>query len=312
MKKETPLIESFADIDRIASEKGPKTLAVLAPEDEEFMLAIKRGSREGIVRPVLIGNREKMAAVAGKVGFDITGIEKIFEEDRQSIADLGISRLFAGSVDIVSKGQIPTSYVYRSIIQAKSRTKDRRTISVISLWEIPGVDRLIIFTDTGVNINPNFRAKVNIIRNAVHFSNLLGYTKPRIGIISGERGIGESMESWRDAMRLREVAMSGDLGICEIVEATSFIKMFLGERKTLENYEDIDMTKLPEILLVPNLDTGNILVKLDFFLDVKRRSLVSTSKGPVIIPSRSDHSDSISGELALGVVAADRIKDGTN
>ena len=72
------------------------------------------------------------------------------------------------------------------------------------------------------------------------------------------------------------------------------------------------MAKLPEILLVPNLDTGNILVKLDFFLDVNRRSLVSTSKGPVIIPSRSDYSDSISGELALGVVAADRIKNGTN
>ncbi|MBW2651283.1 MAG: phosphate butyryltransferase [Deltaproteobacteria bacterium] len=312
MKKELPLIRSFADIDRIASEQGPKTLAVLAPEDEEFMLAIKRSTREGIVRPVLIGNKEKMAAVADRVAFDISDIEKIFEEDRQSITDLGVSRLFAGSVDIVSKGQIPTSYVYRSVIQAKSRIKDRRTISVISLWEIPGVDRLIILTDTGVNIDPNFRAKMNIIKNAVHFSNLLGYAKPRIGIISGERGIGEPMGSWQDATRLREAAMSGDLGICEVVEATSFIEMFLGKGETLKNYEDIDMTKLPEILLVPNLDTGNILVKLDFFLDVNRRSLVSTSKGPVIIPSRSDHSESISGALALGVVAADRIKNGTN
>ena len=312
MKKEIPLIRSFADIDRIASEKGPKTLAVLAPEDEEFMRAIKRSSHEKIIRPVLIGNKERMESVADKVEFDISRIEKIFEEDRQSIADLGISRLFAGTVDIISKGQIPTSYVYRSVIQAKSRIKDRRTISVISLWEIPGVDRLIIFTDTGVNIDPSFHAKVNIIRNAVHFSNLLGYARPRVGIISGERGIGESMRSWQDATRLREAALSGDLGICEVVEATSFMEMVLGKSNTLEDYEYIDMTKLPDILLVPNLDTGNILVKLDFFIDVNRRSLVSTSKGPVIIPSRSDDRDSIAGQLALGVVAADRIKNGTN
>ncbi len=310
MEHDNGMIRSFSDIDRIAGEKGPKKLAVLAPEDEEFMNAIKLCTLKGIVEPVLIGNRERIERVADAVEFDIGSIATIFEEDRQTIANRGTALCFSGEVDIACKGQIPTAYVYRSIIRENARAGGSRTISVISLWEIPGLNRLIALTDTGVNIRPDGEAKAEILRSAVSFFHLFGYPKPRIAALTGKRGIDGTLASYRDMITLRERATAGDLGVCEILEETSFSEIFLGKEGSFVNFDDARLERLPDIILIPHLDTGNILVKLDFFLDVIRRSLVMTVKGPVIIPSRSDLCDRIAGELALGVVAAERIKGG--
>jgi phosphate butyryltransferase len=306
------MISTLEQVTRLAKEKGPKKLAVLAPEDSEFMLAVKKSRDAGYIDPILIGDREKMKKVADEVEFDISAVEQIPEIDRQAVANLGTAMLFSGDVDMESKGQIPTSYIYRSIIKEESRAGTGRTISVISLWDIPELNRFTSFTDTGVNIHPDHKAKVAVINNAVFLFHTLGYPKPRISVLSGQRDIGGTLPSYEDGKRLKEMAAAGEFGECEIVEGTSFADFFLDRGGPLKSYRDIDLSNLPEILLVPSLDTGNILCKLDFFLDVHRRSLVMTSKGPALIPSRSDFCDSIMGEIAMGVVVASRLREGVN
>lgn len=306
------MIRTLEDVSRLAKEKGPKKLAVLAPEDSEFMLAVKKSSEAGYIEPVLIGNQEIIKKVAAEVEFDIGAVEQIFEEDRQAIANLGTAMLFSGDVDMSSKGQIPTSYIYRSIIREEAALGTGRTISVISLWEIPELKRFTSFTDTGVNIHPDYKAKAAVIKNAVFLFHVLGYTKPRISILSGQRAMGATLDSYKDGELLKKAAAQGEFGECEVVDATSFHDFILGPGGRLTNYDNLDLSNIPEILLVPSLDTGNILCKLDFFLDVHRRSLVMTSKGPALIPSRSDFSDSIVGEIAMGVVVADRLQEGGN
>jgi phosphate acetyltransferase len=218
--------------------------------------------------------------------------------------------LFAGDVDMAGKGQIPTAYIYRAIIREEAKAGTGRTISVVSLWEIPERKSFTAFTDTGVNIRPDLKAKVEVVKNAVFVFHVLGYPRPRIAVLSGKREIGGSPASFKDAAALRKMADAGDFGECEIIAATSFAEIFSGTAGAPQNAAQIDISRLPEILLVPNLDTGNILCKLDFFLPVHRRSLVMTSGGPFIIPSRSDFCDSILGEIAMGVVVADRMKGG--
>jgi phosphotransacetylase len=304
------MIRSFRDMDRMASEKGPKKLVVLAPEDEEFMLAVKKSADEGCTEPILIGDREKMERLAGQVHYDISTVEKIYEKNRQTIADLGIAMLFSGEVDIAGKGQIPTAYIYRAIIREESKIGEGKLVSVVSLWDIEGLDHLTCFTDTGVNITPDYRAKVEITRNAVFLFHLLGYPKPKICVLSGRREIGGEIPSSRDALELKIAADSGEFGPCEVTEATSFLDLFCPGEKAFHLGEiDVGRADFPHIMLVPNLVTGNILVKLDFALkNVRRRSLVMSSRGPVIIPSRSDFQDSILGEIAAGVTVAEQIK----
>jgi phosphotransacetylase len=302
------MIKSLDDFSRIAREKGPKKLAVLAPEDEDFMLAVKTSWQKGFIEPVLIGNTEKMKRVAEKVEFNIGGFEKIVGDERQAIADLGLNMLFSGKTAIVSKGQIPTSYIYRSIIREENRAGSGMTVSVVTFWEVPGLDHLVAFTDTGVSIKPDFKTKAEILKNALFVYRLLGYQKPRIAVLSGQREIGGTLDSYRDFELLRKAALAGDFGECEIVDATSFTEIFLGVRGRPVDYGSMNVERMPHILLVPCLDTGNIICKLDFFLDVTRCSLVATSRGPVCIPARSDTSDNIVEQLAMCVVVVDRMK----
>jgi len=302
------MIRSLTDFSRIAKEKGPKRLAVLAPEDEEFMRAVKVSWEMGYIEPVLIGNEKKMAQVAEKVAFNISGFEKIPELEQQAISDLGIRMLFSGALPIASKGQIPTSYIYRSIIREEAKAGSGMTVSVVTFWEIPGMDHLVAFTDTGVNIQPDVEAKAEIIKNAVFVYHLMGYPKPKIAVLSGRREVGGKLASYRDYKTLKKAAAAGDFGSCEVIDATSFTEIFLGDRNRMIDYSRIRGEEMPHILLVPCLDTGNVICKLDFFLDVTRSSLVATSRGPVCIPARSDFSDNIVQQLAMCVVLADRME----
>jgi phosphate butyryltransferase len=304
------MIRTLEDVSRLAQQKGPKKLAVLAPEDGEFMLAVKKAWEARYIDPVLIGDPQKIKRVANETAFDISGIELISETDRQAVANLGTAMLFAGDVDMAGKGQIPTAYIYRAIIKEETKAGTGRTISVVSLWEIPELNRFTSFTDTGVNIRPDLKAKVEVVKNAVFVFQILGYARPRIAVLSGKREIGGLPASYADGVALRRMADAGDFGECEIIAATSFAEIFTVPTGGLKPDNRIDLSRLPEILLVPNLDTGNILCKLDFFLPVHRRSLVMTSAGPFIIPSRSDFCDSILGEIAMGVVVAERLKGG--
>lgn len=300
------MIRSLEDVTRFARGKGPKKLAVLAPEDGEFMVSVKHARDAGYIEPVLIGDPELMRRVADESDFDMDGVEVIAERDRQAVADRGTAMLFAGDVDMAGKGQIPTAFIYRAIIREEVRAGSGRTISVVSLWELPEHKRFMAFADTGVNIRPNLAAKEEILKNAVFFFHILGYDRPRVVILSGKRPIGDVPLSFTDGEVLRAKAREDAFGDCDVLPASSFAEIFTSAGEEQRN----DMSKLPEILLVPNLDTGNVLCKFDFFLPVNRRSLVFTSRGPFIIPSRSDLRDSIFGEIEMGVVVADRMKGG--
>ena len=302
------MIRSLSDFTRLAKEKGPKRMAVLAPEDEEFMLAVKKSWEFGYIEPVLIGNDKKIAQVAEKVALNLAPFQKISGDDHQGISDLGIRMLFSGEAPIAGKGQIPTSYIYRSIIREEARAGSGMTVSVVTFWEVPGIDHLVAFTDTGVNIKPDLKAKGEIIKNAVFVYHLLGYPKPKIAVLSGQREIGGELSSYTDYKALRKSAAAGDFGSCEIVEATSFTDIFMGGRDRRIDYSRMSGEEMPHILLVPCLDTGNIICKLDFFLNVNRSSLVATSRGPVCIPARSDFSENIVQQIAMSVVLADRME----
>jgi phosphate butyryltransferase len=304
------MIRSLQDIADLARQKGPVRVAVLAPEDEEFMLAVKMSWQKGFVEPVLIGCRERIEQVSEKVGFDTSRFEVIPNNSPQSIADLGIGMVFSGETPIASKGQIPTSYIYRSIIREEAKAGSGMNVSVISFWDVPGLDHLVAFTDTGVNIRPDAKTKLEILKNALFVYRLLGCSKPQIAVLSGQRPIGGTIPSYHDFELIRKAADSGDLGECELTEATSFTEIFVGKGKRIADCDNLNLERMPHILLVPCLDTGNILCKLDFFLNVSRCSLVATSRGPICIPARSDPADSIVEQLALCVVVADRMRSG--
>ena len=161
-----------------------------------------------------------------------------------------------------------------------------------------------MITDTGVNIRPNASAKKAIIINAVNVMKLLGYQNPRVAVLSAYNGINTMLDSFSDARELQAEMSTGYLDDMELVEAVSLAELILRRDAYHKENNRIDVNRLPHVLIVPHLDAGNIFSKLDFMLDVTRRSFVYTARGPVIIPSRSDTHEYTIGEVAMGVVVS--------
>lgn len=302
------MIKDFNEIDTLASQIKPLRLAALAADEEEFLRTIKVAYENHYIEPCIIGDLAKIQKTAELIDFNISSIEIIHETDPQSIADKGIDMLFTGKTDIPIKGHIPTSFIYRSIIQHEKALGEKTTISVNTIWDIAGMNHLVSITDTGVSIAPSYETKKNIITDAVRLMNLFGYEKPRVLILSAYTGLTRMLDSYSEARTLQEEAAQGNFGNCEIVEETSLAGIFVDKGSRLDDLEKLDLGSIPHVIVVPHLDAGNILSKLDFVLNITRRSVVLTSHGPVIIPSRSDTHDLIVGEIALGVVIAHLLK----
>jgi phosphate butyryltransferase len=296
------MIKDFAEIDSLTSQMPPLRLVALSADEREFLLTLKIACERGYITPVIVGGGEKLKRTADEITLDLSQIEIIETKDPQAIADTGISMFFNGDVDIAMKGHIPTAFVYRSIIRQEKAIGRKGNIAVNTFWDIPGAGHLVTITDTGVSIRPDLQTKREIIRDAVDLMHLFGYPRPRVLVLSAQSLSDESPRSLQDALALREDAARGRLGECEVLPATTLWGAMAPRDEIDEEPFRVDTGKTPHIFVVPHLDAGNILSKLDFILDVTRRSIVMTSKGPVIIPSRSDIHPTLVGEVALGAV----------
>lgn len=295
---EWPVLNNIAEIDAEALRVGPLRIAFLAPEDPCFMEGIRLATGKKLVEPVFIGREQYMKKAADEIGFEIGGFERIYLDDLQEIADKGLEMMYANDVDSMSKGQMSTNYVYRAIIQGEKKKGGQKLIAVTALWEIVPLNRFVILTDPGANIEPDARAKAEIVRIAASLLRILGHRKARVLALSAAREIDDSLRSRLDVEGIRAVLKeNGDDHI--VVESGCISDLFSAEPENM-----------PNILLVPHLVAGNSLVKLDFGLDVRRRAVVLTSRGPVLTPSRADTAGHLVDEISLVVAVAARFRRG--
>ncbi len=289
------MISSLSEIEELAEAAEPVVTAVIAPEDREFMLAVKDAHERFFIEPVLIGHRAVIEKAASKIGYDLDSTRIIEVVDRQEIANLAMDMLASGEVGMVSKGQISTSYIYRAIIAKMKARKEKAIISVQTFWDIKGCDHLVLLTDPGTNISPDDREKEAILNNALQVMPLLGYTNPEVlELASDSANLKDKQSSLQFAQK---PAIKDNKDSYILLETQVLKKLLLGEHGHF-----VDLNRLPHILLVPDLNTGNIIAKLDFFIkDIVRVSCSYTSMGPVLLPSRADVAEGIMREFIFGV-----------
>ncbi|NIA19668.1 MAG: hypothetical protein GWP07_04460, partial [Xanthomonadaceae bacterium] len=260
-----------------------------------FMLAVKKAQEELLIAPVLLGNPRLISRAAGKVGLNYQPDDVVEIKDRQEVADRALQMLYQGDVQMVSKGQIPTSYIYRSIIRKKREVGEGAIVSVITVWDIKNCDHLVLLTDAGANIAPNEAQKLEIVDNAINAARVLGCFNPRVTELLSDPANLQLKSDLGQGIKTPTIRNYSER--YNLTDATSLKDLV---------FTDVDgqlnLNNLPNILLLPDLNTGNVVVKLDFFIkDITRVSFSHTERGPVLLPSRADMADSIYRELVFGV-----------
>jgi len=291
------MYRNFEEILTKAKERGPCRVSILFPDDPDIVRVAVNGIREGLIKPVLVGHYNRIKAIAQEANLPLNEIEIREEEDPQEAANLCLDMAKKGEVSFVVKGNILTTYLYKALIKITKKFSPDQIPCTLCFHHIPGLEKIFVITDGGVNIHPDLETKKKILANAISVLQRVGCYRPRIMILAAPRILDETSSYSKDADILRGLSLGGDLGQYDIDVAKNLHEAFPDRSIRTETF--------PDVFLVPNIEAGNILVKSIDHLGIGIRQCVTVGAGIfVLTPSRSDGYEARMMNLSLGIVLA--------
>jgi phosphate acetyltransferase len=280
---------------------APAPCAVAYPCDESSLRGAAEAGEMGLLRPILVGPKAKIDAVAKKFGLDISGYEIVEAPDSEAAAEAAVRLAREGKAEMLMKGSLHTDELMAAVVRRETGLRTSRRISQCFIMDVPAIDRAVVVTDGAVNIFPTLEDKQHIIQNAIDLMRALGREQPKVAILSAMETINPKVPSTIEAAAL-----------CKMAERGQITGGVLDGPLALDNAIDLQAAKIKkidspvagqaDILVVPDLEAGNMLAKsLSFMADADAAGIVLGARVPIILTSRAD---SVMTRLASCAVAA--------
>ncbi|MBI5189197.1 MAG: phosphate butyryltransferase [Nitrospirae bacterium] len=299
------LMLRVAEVNRCAP---PPRVAVCAAGDDNSLIAMEQARAAGLAEPVLVGEAAVIRDMLAGLGInpDTHEIHDVSGQDDQASACVELVR--AGGADIIMKGMIPTSTFLHPIFRKDTGLAAGGFISHVGVLEVPGFDRLIIQTDGGINIAPDFEMKKGIIMNAVFVARLLGVERPRVALLSASEKVHPRIQSTVDARDL--VLWARDNVPDADVEGPMALDLAISPEAVASKGMAGIVAGHADILVASNIEMGNVIYKaLRYFAHAEGAGIVVGATAPIILTSRSDPPRERLNSLALAVLYRSRIGD---
>lgn len=292
-------IKSLNDIISIAKKKETRRLAVAAAADKPVLEAVKNAYNEGIIIPVLVGNKEEIEKICKEIDFDLKGIY-IYEENNPALSSVkAVNLIREGKADILMKGLVSTAPLLKAVLDKENGLRKAATLSHFALIESPYYHKLIGVTDAAMNIAPEFIEKVNIINNSVEVFHRLGIKNPKVAIIGPLEVVNPKIESTTHAAMLTVMNQRGQIQGCTVdgpFAIDNAVSKEAAEHKGIVS----DVAGDADILVAPDLNSGNVLYKTLMFMGGSTSAaVIMGAKVPVVLTSRADTDKSKMMSIAL-------------
>lgn len=297
-------ITSFDAMIEAARQIGPVPIAVAAAHDPEVLKAIDQAQREGMVEATLVGDWPAIEAYVAQTGIDLSHTNVIHEPDPQQAARQVIDLARDGQAEVVVKGQLKTAVLLSAALNRHVGIRGRGLLSHVCIFELPGMERLIYLSDSGVMVYPNVYQKLEIINNVVAVAHLFGVAEPKVAILAASETVHPKIPASIDALALAKMA---EQGWVEGAVVDGPLGMDLAISARIAQLEDCDssIAGQADVLIVPNVEAGNIVAKgLLYFAHARMAGLVVGGQVPIIINSRADTAETRYLSLAMAVVLA--------
>ena len=294
------MLKNIDELINEAKKTKPLRLAVVAAGDEVVVDSIKKAAKEGIVEPILIGEQGKIEEIVADKGLTDKVIVMGTDSKKES-AHKAMEFIQKGEADYPMKGHISTSIILKALLDKQYGLRGDNILSLVTLIYLENEKRFVILTDGGMNISPSLEDKVDLINNAAHMAKAIGIDKPKAAVLAAVEAVNPSMEATLDAAALSKMSDRGQIS-AEVDGPLAFdnaISKKAAEHKGIDSKVAGDA----DILLVPDIEAGNVLYKsLVFYGNQPSASVVLGAKVPLVITSRADSSATKFNSIALGKI----------
>lgn len=300
-----PVPQTFDDVLDAIKPYPKKRVAVAVGQDDAVLEAVSRAEEENVADCILVGDSDKIRAAADAVKADLSKADIVDEKDVHKAARAAVAMVSSGECHIAMKGKLHTDDFLRAILDRDVGLRSGRLLSHVFLLEVAlPVKRLIFVTDGAMNILPNFEEKAQIVTNAVGLARLFGIDQPKVAALAGVELVNPKMPATQDAAVLTLMSHRKQFE-AGVVEGPLALDLAVSEAAARTKGVDNPVAGKADILLMPSLEAGNIMVKCFSHLAGGRTAgLILGAKAPIVLTSRSDSSESKFHSIACAVYAA--------
>ena len=266
------------------------------------MESVHKAVQHNLINPIFIGNESEIKKHAEKLKWDISKYKIIDEKDENSTASIATKLASEGKAKIIVKGHIHTDVLIKAIIKRDLNLIGKKRLSHVWHMTLTADDKPFIITDGVVNVLPKLEVKMHILRNAVDFANKIGISRPKVSVLSATEEILESVPSSIEADLITKRAKEENIN-ADVFGPLAFDNSVSKKSAAIKKIKN-EVAGSADILLVPNVESGNALVKMMiYFMSACAAGVVLGGKAPVVITSRSDGAEARLASIAAAVVA---------
>ena len=286
----------------VAKKTGTVTAAIVNAGEIFPMESVHKAVQHNLIIPTFIGDENEIKKYADKLKWDISKYEIINEKDGNSTAPIAAKLASEDKVKIIVKGHIHTDVLMKAVLKRDLNLIGKKRLSHVWHMTLDKNDKPFIITDGVVNVLPKLEVKMHILRNAVYFANKIGISRPKVAVLSATEEILESVPSSIEADKITKRAKEENIN-ADVFGPLAFDNSVSKKSAAIKKIKN-DVSGNTDILLVPNVEAGNALVKMMiYFMGACAAGVVLGGKAPVVITSRSDEAEARLASIAAAVVS---------
>jgi phosphotransacetylase len=282
----------------------PVPTAVAHPCDRSALAGALEARDDGLITPILVGPTGKIREAARTAGIDVGRTEIVDAPHSHASAAKAVELIRQGRAELLMKGSLHTDELLSAVVARETGLRTGRRVSHVFLMDVPTYHKVLIVTDAAINIAPTLEDKIDICQNAVDLAISLGVTEPKVAILAAVETVTSKMPATVEAAALCKMADRGQITGAILDGPLAFDNAISRAAADIKGIRS-PVAGDPDILLVPDLEAGNMLAKqLSFLANADSAGLVLGARTPIILTSRADSVRSRIASCAVAVLAA--------
>ncbi len=287
-----------------ANAKPAVRTAIVWPCDEVSLGGAIQAFKDKLIVPVLVGAADRIRALAATLQLDLTPIQIVDVPDSRSAAARAVELARTAQVQMLMKGSLHTDELMSAVVSREGGMRTGRRISHVFALDVPSYHKTLFVTDAAVNIQPDLETKISILQNAIDMMVTLEVHNPKVAILSAVESVNPAIPSTLDAAALCKMVDRGQITGALVDGPLAFDNAISSDAARIKKIKSV-VAGDPDLLMVPNLEAGNILFKqLQYLAGALAAGVVVGAKVPIVLTSRADGELARMASCALGVLLA--------